>query len=41
MEDLSDYAYSIAKERLKIEVSETENIAILGAAALYYDALAK
>ena len=35
------YAYSIAKERLKIEVSETENIAILGAAALYYDALAK
>jgi glucokinase len=35
------YAYSIAKERLKIEISETENIAILGAAALYYDALAK
>jgi glucokinase len=32
------YAYSIAKERLKIEVSETENIAILGAAALYLDA---
>lgn len=32
------YAYSIAKERLKIEVSETENIAILGAAALYFDA---
>jgi glucokinase len=35
------FAYSITKERLRIEVSETENIAILGAAALYYDALAK
>ena len=35
------FAYSITKERLKIEVSETENIAILGAAALYYDAVAK
>jgi len=33
------YAYSPAKVRLKIEVSETENIAILGAAALYLDAL--
>ncbi len=33
------YAYSIAKERLRIELSETENIAILGAAALYFDAL--
>ncbi len=32
------YAYSLARERLKIEVSETENIAILGAAALYFDA---
>jgi glucokinase len=32
------YAYSIAKDRLRIEVSETENIALLGAAALYYDA---
>jgi glucokinase len=32
------YAYSIAKERLKIEVSEIEHIAILGAAALYFDA---
>jgi glucokinase len=32
------YAYSIARERLRIEVSETENIALLGAAALYYDA---
>jgi glucokinase len=35
------FAYSITKERLKIEVSEAENIAILGAAALYFDALAK
>ena len=33
------YAYSLAKERLRIEVSETENIAILGAAALYFDAV--
>ncbi len=33
------FAYSITKERLKIEVSETENISILGAAALYYDAV--
>lgn len=32
------YAYSLAKVRLRIEVSETENIAILGAAALYFDA---
>jgi glucokinase len=32
------YAYSLAKERLKIEVSETDTIAILGAAALYFDA---
>jgi glucokinase len=37
-EAFETYAYSIAKERLKIEVSETEGIAILGAAALYYDA---
>ena len=32
------YAYSIAKERLKIDVSEVENVAVLGAAALYFDA---
>jgi glucokinase len=38
-EAFQDYAYSLAKERLRIEVSETENIAILGAAALYFDAL--
>jgi glucokinase len=37
-ETFQTYAYSIAKERLKIEVSETENIALLGAAALYLDA---
>ena len=37
-ETFQSYAYSLARERLKIEVSETENIAILGAAALYFDA---
>jgi len=37
-ETFGTYAYSIAKERLRIEVSTTENIAILGAAALFYDA---
>jgi len=37
-ETFQGYAYSLAKERLRIEVSETENIAILGAAALYFDA---
>ena len=31
------YAYSLARGRLKIEVSETDNIAVLGAAALAYD----
>ena len=35
----ASYAYSIARDRLKIEVSETEHIAILGAAALYFDAV--
>lgn len=38
-ETFQSFAYSITKDRLKIEVSTTENIAILGAAALYYDAL--
>jgi glucokinase len=38
-EAFRSFAYSIARERLKIEVSETENIAILGAAALAFDAL--
>jgi glucokinase len=37
-ETFQTYAYSLARERLVVEVSETENIAILGAAALYYDA---
>lgn len=37
-ESFGTYAYSLARERLKIEVSETEGIAILGAAALYFDA---
>ena len=37
-EAFETYAYSLARERLKIEVSETERIAILGAAALYFDA---
>jgi len=37
-ETFGTYAYSVAKERLRIEVSEVENIAILGAAALYFDA---
>jgi len=37
-ETFGTYAYSIARERLRIEVSEVENIAILGAAALYFDA---
>jgi glucokinase len=37
-ETFQGYAYSLAKERLRIEVSETENIALLGAAALYFDA---
>jgi len=32
------FVYSLARERLKIAASETENVAILGAAALYYDA---
>ncbi len=41
MDTFQSFAYAITKERLIIEVSETENIAILGAAALYYDALAK
>jgi glucokinase len=35
------FAYAITKERLKVEVSDTENVAILGAAALYYDATTK
>lgn len=37
-ESISSFAYSKAKNNLKIVVSEMENIAILGAAALYIDA---
>jgi glucokinase len=37
-ETFRSYAYSIAKERLKVEISATDNIALLGAAALYLDA---
>jgi glucokinase len=37
-ETFQTYAYSIARARLRIEVSETENIALLGAASLYFDA---
>ncbi len=37
-ETFETYAYAVARERLRIEVSEVENIAILGAAALYFDA---
>lgn len=37
-ESIQSFAYSNSIKSLKIEVSELENIAILGAAALYYDA---
>jgi glucokinase len=40
-ESVSQFAYSITLKRIKIEVSRVRNIAILGAAALYYDAQAK
>ncbi len=33
-----EFAYSITVENIKIEVSEAENIALLGAAALFFDA---
>ncbi|MFH0801066.1 MAG: ROK family protein [bacterium] len=36
-ESLKSFGYTRALARLHIEVSETDNIAILGAAALYYD----
>jgi len=38
-EALRGYAYARARERLRVEVSDIENIAILGAAALYFDAM--
>lgn len=33
-----EFAYSITVENIKLEVSEVENIALLGAAALFFDA---
>lgn len=38
-ETVSSFAYSIALKRIAIKVSTTENIAILGAAALFLDSL--
>ena len=38
---MQDFVYSITLQKIRVEVSETENIAILGAAALYLDALAQ
>ncbi len=35
---MQDFVYSITLRNIKIEVSDMENIAILGAAALFYDA---
>ena len=35
---LNTFAYKHSLEKLKVEVSEQENIAVLGAAALYFDA---
>ncbi|MDD8030788.1 MAG: ROK family protein [Acidobacteriota bacterium] len=40
-ENISTFAYSIALKRIAIKVSTTENIAILGAAALFLDSLKK
>ena len=37
-ETLGGFAYARASKRLRVEVSDTDNIAILGAAALYFDA---
>jgi glucokinase len=37
-ESIRSFPFSIAPKRLKIEVSELEHVAILGAAALHYDA---
>ncbi|MCJ7645086.1 MAG: ROK family protein [Candidatus Aminicenantes bacterium] len=38
---MQDFAYSITLQKIRVEISETENIAVLGAAALYLDALAQ
>ncbi len=40
-ESLKTFVYSLVLKNIKIEVSTVRNIAILGAAALYYDALKK
>lgn len=34
---IGDFAYTKSVDNLVIEVSETPNVSILGAAALYYD----
>ncbi|MDP2235986.1 MAG: ROK family protein [Bacteroidales bacterium] len=39
LERLGDFAFKNAVSNLKIEVTSIENIAVLGAASLYYDAL--
>lgn len=39
LETVSTFAYSIARNRIRIMPSTTDNIAILGAAALYLDSL--
>ncbi|MDD2772479.1 MAG: ROK family protein [Elusimicrobiales bacterium] len=41
LDSLRSFAWSRARDNVRIEVSDTENSAILGAAALYYDALGK
>ncbi len=38
-ETMRSYAYARARDSVKVEVSDTENIAILGAAALCFDAM--
>ncbi|MBC7364917.1 MAG: ROK family protein, partial [Candidatus Aminicenantes bacterium] len=38
-EAISSFSYSIALKRIQVKVSSTENISILGAAALYLDSL--
>jgi glucokinase len=40
-ESIRKFIYGHSSEKIKVEVSETNHIAILGAAALYYDALKK
>jgi glucokinase len=40
-ESIRKFIYLHSSDKIKVEVSETNHIAILGAAALYYDALTK